>query len=709
MFKKFIHGVLIGLMAALVALGFLSLGWLNGLEAKTWDLRVRLLAKPVATTQEIRLILIDQSSLDWAQQENRLGWPWPREVYAPILSFCRRAGAKAVIFDIFFTEPSIYGVYDDEEFGTAIAETKGFVQAFFPSNEQGTTTNWPAYLNQKVLSVSGLDRYLSTPRSEWLTMSRASFPVREVATNAFLLGTAYAVSDDTDAIIRRALLFQVFDGHFVPSLGLAAFLSAHPNVSLSIEENVLHAGTHGIPLDTEGRTILRYRGPTQTHQAKNAAAVIQSELRIIEGNEPVIDPSFFQNAYVFVGTTAPALLDLKPTPISEVYPGVEIHATILDNLLSNDFMRDAGRGPMVLFTLAFALVSGLAGRACQKEWQAVLTFVGLLPLPFLAGFLAYRQGIWLPIVVEEVAVAVALVGSLIANYAIEGRQKRFIQGAFKQYLSPDVIDKLIENPDQLRLGGESRELSIFFSDVQGFTSISERLTPEELTALLNDYLSAMTDIILNEGGTVDKYEGDAIIAFWNAPLDLDDHPQRAVRAALHCQRKLADLRPVFRERVGKDIFARIGINTGPGVVGNMGSHQRFDYTFLGDAGNLASRLEGINKQFGTPIMISESTFTQLGDDMAAREISRVKVVGRAQAVKVYEPMFKDDFSSRIPVINIFTRGLRAYYDGHFEEALKAFSEISGQDPVSRAYEQRCKDLLKTPPKEWDGIWEMTEK
>ncbi|MBN2060002.1 MAG: adenylate/guanylate cyclase domain-containing protein, partial [Deltaproteobacteria bacterium] len=193
------------------------------------------------------------------------------------------------------------------------------------------------------------------------------------------------------------------------------------------------------------------------------------------------------------------------------------------------------------------------------------------------------------------------------NYTIKGRQKRYIKNVFKQYLSPAVIERLVENPDKLALGGEMRELSIFFSDIQGFTGISEQLSPPELTALLNDYLSAMTDIILAEGGTIDKYEGDAIIAFWNAPLDVPDHAKRAVRSALLCGRKLSELRPGFRKRIGTDIYARIGINTGQVVVGNMGSNQRFDYTFLGDAGNLASRLEGVNKQFSTYLMVSEYT------------------------------------------------------------------------------------------------------
>ena len=214
------------------------------------------------------------------------------------------------------------------------------------------------------------------------------------------------------------------------------------------------------------------------------------------------------------------------------------------------------------------------------------------------------------------------------NYVTEGRQKAFYRHAFKHYLSPVVIDRLLEEPSRLKLGGERRELSIFFSDLQGFSSISERLDPQALTTLLNDYLSDMTDIILEEEGTVDKYEGDAIIAFWNAPLTQPDHALRACRAALRCQQKLRERNQEFLQRAGSAFWMRIGINTGPVVVGNMGSRQRFDYTVLGDAANLASRLEGANKAFGTDTMVAESTWIQTNGQLKGREIGLLRVVGR---------------------------------------------------------------------------------
>ncbi|MBN2551850.1 MAG: adenylate/guanylate cyclase domain-containing protein, partial [Spirochaetales bacterium] len=281
---------------------------------------------------------------------------------------------------------------------------------------------------------------------------------------------------------------------------------------------------------------------------------------------------------------------------------------------------------------------------------------------------------------------------------------------FKQYLSPEVIEQLIAHPDRLKLGGERRELTIFFSDLQGFTSISEGLTPEELTSLLNEYLSAMTDIILEEGGTIDKYEGDAIIAFWNAPLELPDHAVRGVRAALRSQQRLAAMRPELRARVGKDMYMRIGMNSGPAVVGNMGSRARFDYTMLGDAVNLASRLEGVNKQFRTYTMISAATVELAAGAFPVRELGRVAVVGREKPVTVYEPMLAEAWEAARERLAAFAAALADFYAGHFTEAADGFAAIAVQDPAAAAYVDRCRALASSPPAgTWDGVLQMTSK
>ncbi|MBN1662254.1 MAG: adenylate/guanylate cyclase domain-containing protein [Deltaproteobacteria bacterium] len=709
--KKLVHGISVGLLAAVCALLLYASGSLAWLENATWDWRARLFAEPGRAGDRIRLVVIDQTSLDWAKETLKvpLSWPWPRQLYNPVLTALQEGGAKAVAFDLIFTESSFAGVDDDDAFGQAIREKGTVVAALNLSDEQGLETRWNPRARENRIRAAGLADYLAAPVGAQAVKSRASFPVPQVAENAAVLGGVMITRQDADAVIRRAVPFHVFDNRFVPSLGLAAFIAAHPDAPVSITGRTLRLGAYRVPLDKSGNAILRYRGPSQTHKAINAAAVMQAGIQRLEGGIPALDLSVFKDAYVFIGVTAPGFKDLRPTPLQRDYPGVEIHATMLDNLLSDDFMTEAPLYLTILWVIGLSLAAGIGIRMLGKGVHDALAAAVFLSLPFLAGCAFYPSNVWMPVAAPTAAVFLAISASIIVNYAQEGRQKRYIKTAFKQYLSPAVIDRIVENPDKLALGGELRELSIFFSDIQGFTGISEQLGPTKLTALLNDYLTAMTDIILAEGGTIDKYEGDAIIAFWNAPLDVPDHAVRAVRSALQCGRKLADLRPEFRERTGRDIYARIGINTGQVVVGNMGSHQRFDYTFLGDAGNLASRLEGINKQFGTYLMISEYTLAKLGDTFAARELSRVRVVGRNEPLRVYEPMFKEDYAARADVLKTFDEGLQKFYAGSFKDALGIFNALKEKDPAAGAYAAKCLALLDKPPDQWDGVWVMTEK
>ncbi|MEW6078924.1 MAG: adenylate/guanylate cyclase domain-containing protein [Thermodesulfobacteriota bacterium] len=711
--RKLTQGLVIGLGAAAVAWMLWWTGWLRWIEFPAWDWRANTFAAPCPETGKVRLILLDQTSLDWGQKEQSWSWPWPRIAYGAIADFCARAGARAVIFDMVFTEPSIWNrIYgdDDAPFGASLAAAPNTVVGFELSRNQGSVTKWPEGLPR--VEASGLSEYAAGHPNVSLSMPLATFPVPEIATACSLLGNVFGTTDK-DNVIRRLLPFQIFDSTFVPSLGLAGYLAANPSETVLLSRNELRIGSRTIPLDDSGQVILHYRRGPDTRQAYttvSAQAVIQSEVRLQEGNtDTVLNPDDFRGSYVLVGSSAPGLMDLRATPISRALPGVEIHATFLDNLLSDDFIRDAPLALVMAGTLVFALLGALIGRSCQKGWQAVLAFVILPPLPLIPGFAGYHLGYWFPIAPPVVALALALVSALILNYTIEGKQRRFIKSAFSQYLSPAFIERLVQDPSHLKLGGESRELSIYFSDIQGFTTISETLAPQDLTAFLNEYLTAMTDIIMEEGGTVDKYEGDAVIAFWNAPVDLPEHARCAVRAALRCQKKMTELRPALKARFGKEIFCRIGVNTGTVVIGNMGSHQRFNYTFLGDAGNLASRLEGANKQFGTFIMISEFTRAMIGDEFPVRELSRILVKGKNKPVCVFEPMLPEDFARRREALDVFAAALSAYYEGRFGDALNGFSKIAEQDAAARSYLQRCRELMENPPEAWSGVWELTEK
>jgi adenylate cyclase len=703
------QGLLAALVGVLLSCVLFVTGMLDGFEARTYDWRARVLAGPNPAAPPIRIIFLDQQSLDWGAAENGLGWPWPREVYGAVVDYCRRAGAESLAFDVLFTEPSKYGVADDLALAQAAREFGRLVLPVFLGRETGETQSWPDFSPTRNPVLSGAPAWRSQRGLSAPELPRASFPVVELATAAALLGNVHQ-NPDSDGIYRRIGLFALFDGRPVPSLALAAYLAAYPGASIAFDHRGMTLDKRFLPLDDLAQGMIRYHQPQGTYRSYSAAAIIQSELLLREGKAPLIPLEEFQDAYVFFGFSAPGLFDLRPAPLSGVYSGVEIHAQALGNMLGGDFLREVPLFLSMLLASILALAAALACALGASTGAALAAVAVFAPLPVLVACGAYAAGYVLPLMPLETATGLALGASVLLGYATEGRQKRFIKSAFRQYLSPVVIEQLLRQPERMKLGGERRTLSIFFSDLQGFTSLSENLSPEELTQFLNEYLTAMSDIIMEEGGTVDKYEGDAIIAFWNAPLDQLDHADRALRAALRCQDRLAELRPAFRERIGTDLFMRIGLNTGPAVVGNMGSHSRFDYTMLGDAVNLAARLEGINKQFGTYTLVSETVLEATSGIFAARELGRVVVLGRRDAVRVFEPMWLKEREARSAELDRFGAALKHYYSGELDAALSGFEPLAGRDPASAAYVRQCRTLLQNPPgPDWTGAWVMTAK
>lgn len=699
-------------VSALAGAGVAALLWLTGAldlwEAKTWDIRARLLADKGSATDRIGLILVDQNSLDWGREENGLSWPWPREIYGHLIRYCMEGGAKAVALDVLFTEPSAYGPGDDAQLGSAIKASGRVALALFLGEKTGNRKQWPEAIPRTGIAVDGLDDWLAGRGTAGIDYPLATFPVDEIAVPATMLANVQ-LAPDGDGVYRRLKLFGIFDGTVSPILGLGTLAAGNPGLAVGISPNAMTVGDRRVPIDAEGNAILRYRGPSGTHAAYSAAAVLQSAIRMMQDETPTVDPSVFDGRYVLIGFSAPGLYDLRPAPVSGVYPGVEIHATALDNLLSGDFIRPApGALPFLMIVLLSVAVAASV-TFLERTLKIILACTLLAAIPVVVAFAGYVQGFAVPLMAPELAVILTIFLSLALQYATEGRQKRYIKNAFSQYLSPIVIEQLIANPDRLKLGGERRRLSIFFSDLESFTRISESLDPEALTQLLNDYLTAMTGIIIEEGGTVDKYEGDAIIAFWNAPLDVPDHAARSVQAALRCQARLAQLRPRLCEQYGHDLKMRIGINTGDAVVGNFGSETKFDYTMLGDSVNLAARLEGTNKQFGTYTMVSEFTRNGLDDLFSFRGLGRVSVVGKAKPVSVFEPMYRKEYEARQGIFKAFEEAASFFYDGEFKSAGERFAEIARFDTPAQAYLKRCEYLIANPPEKWAGVWTVDQK
>jgi len=678
--RKLRDGVLLGLGATLVAGVLWWSGALEGWENTTWDWRMRQVASAdaralaesraigdgvtvaTAAADSICVILLDQASLVWGRQTNGWSWPWPREVYTAIIDFCRRGGARSFGCDVLFTEPSVYGVWDDEALGGAITDMGRFVGAVFVHESVGEEDG-------------GL-----------------TVPIPEVADNARMLANVSG-RPDGDGVFRRATLWHERDDRLIAGLGLALYgLGADAAGDMA-----------GLVSTLPQRPILRFADPEHTWPTYSAAAIIQSDLQLREGAVPTLEPTVVRGRHVLFGFSAPGLMDLRPTPLSRVSPGVTVHGTVLANLLADGFIRPVPSVVVLVFLLIAATALAVAVLLANRVWLTATVLVFGLLASALAGMLLARSGWWWPVIPGTVGTGLAMAGAMVLAWATEGRQKRFIRQAFRHYLSPHVIERIVADPDRLRLGGERRELTIFFSDLEGFTTISEGLEPEDLATLLNEYLTDMTDIILAEGGTLDKYEGDAIIAFWNAPVDQPDHARRGCRAAVLCQQRLAIRRAEFAERFGVEMKMRIGLHTGPVTVGNMGSRQRFDYTVLGDAANLAARLEGANKVFGTYLMVSATTRIGAGDEVRSRELGTLRVVGRSEPVVVHElgGLRGDEEPADWPE---FARGLERCVAGEAAAARELFSGLP-DDAAARAWTVR----LATETEGFDPVWNLTRK
>jgi adenylate cyclase len=692
--NRLARGVLVGAGAFLLALALHALKAARPLEWKSWDLRTRLFADPERASPDISIFLIDQYSLDVYEKQQGLSWPWPRQLYSAVTDYLRTGGARAVFFDLVFSESSRAGIEDDEDFARAMERAGNVFLPLSLSAAEETLEEAPSRLLER-FSISRekpLPARLQTARS-------ASLPVDALLRAAKGAGNVLFLPD-SDGIFRRLPLAIAYQDLLLPAvpLALARFLGSGERLDR-------------LPVDDSGRLIIRYYGPSGTYKTYKIAAIINSWAQLESGLEPQIPPEEFAGKTVLIGASAAGILDFRPTPLSAVYPGVEIQATVLDNILRRDFVRPQKPAVFIALLFIFSLLTAAGASVLRKIWQQVPFFLFCLALPCGAAWLAFYAGCWLELAVPIFAVLTGFIGASLLNYSIEGKQRRFIKDVFRRYLSPDVIDRIIRNPSLLRLGGEKREITSFFSDVAAFTPISEVLSPEDLVDLLNEYLSEMTEIILASGGTLDKYEGDAIIAFWNAPLDQPDHALRACRAALQCRKRLAEMGPRFSRKIGRPLTMRIGLNSGPAVVGNMGSSRRFDYTAMGDTVNLASRLDGAAKLYGLTILAAEETFIRVREAIVTREVDTIRVVGKAKGVSVYEIIGEKGEVAAVELerLNLFAQAREAYKRRDWDRAADLFGRIEG-DSVAAIYLARCRDFKGSPPAVgWDGVFELKHK
>ncbi len=691
----------IPLALLLAAAGGLSLASrstevLESVELKTLDWRFRNLSDARRHDKDIVLVMVDQASLDHFEGES-MYWPWPRGVYEGLLRYLKAGGAKAVAFDMLFTNPSPTGADEDKIFGAALKKFGPVVMAMETGNEAHPRRALPPPFRFAVKtgpSLAGLGFGRKSVR----------LPVPEILAGSRLLGDTKAEAD-FDGVFRRVPLVATLFGYQYPTLPVAAAMAV---TGKTLDELA--------PRLTGDRMLVRFHGKARTDDARiktyDSYAIgdlLLSWQAIEDKRTPKLPPSVFKDKLVLVGMNAAGLLDNHPSPIAAVFPGTEIVAAAADNLINSDFLT---RAPFfyVFSLVAVALI--LAG--ISSRYAPYLILPSSAVLAAISCF-AFTRGLWLDIVTPQLSLWLAFAAASAYGYAVEGRQKRYIQGAFSQYLSPEIVSRIADNPEMLALGGERRDVTFYFSDIQGFTTFSEQLSPEKLTKLMNRYLGEMTDTILVSGGTLDKYIGDAVMAFWGAPLPCEGHALVACKAALANQKRLAALRETFAAEGYPPVRNRIGLNSGPASIGNMGSAARLSYTAIGDNVNLASRLEGANKAYGTYILISESTRLGAGDAIEVRELDFVKVKGKNQPIRVYELLGLKGETDKalIEKARLFETGLPLFRSRKFAEAVTVFKTVAakhGEDHACENYIERCEHYMReAPPADWDGSHALTEK
>ena len=423
------------------------------------------------------------------------------------------------------------------------------------------------------------------------------------------------------------------------------------------------------------------------------------------------------NSICFLGNTNTGSTDLGVTPFQSGYPNLGTHASVVNMMLQRDFITDSS--PWWSWLLGVAGALALTFFLKGKKPVVSLTVGSIVSVAAIGVFalVFIGTGLYIPVIPMAVIVIFSFIGTTFFQFLNTEKEKGFLRNAFSRYLSNDVIQQIIANPDQLRLGGQQKVMTAVFTDIKGFSTISEKMNPEELVFLLNQYLTGMSDIILDLQGTIDKYEGDAIIAFFGAPIDLDDHARRACLAAVRMKRveDALNIRFLDEKIAPSPLLTRIGINTGPMVVGNMGTNRKMDYTMIGDAVNLAARLEGVNKLYGTWILISEDTKNQVGDIIVTRKLDRVRVVGKSVPIRLFQAIEEKDHlpEGMRPLLEAYDIALDHFEERRWTQARKAFDEclkLFPEDGPSLRYRKLAADYEKTPPPDtWDGVFKMDTK
>jgi adenylate cyclase len=710
--KRLFTGAVMGLITGIVVwilTQMLFNHFFFRIESQTYDWRLRLATEPPANPiDDIVIIDIDERSIQ------KLGsyHYWTREYWSKLIGYLDSAGVAMIGLDVIF-DPNPRHPEEDAQLQQAISKAGNVCLTFYFSmadekSFRPAMVNEPENLNYQRFIYEVPDelslKLMAQDRFE------PSYPGFLNASNTAGFVSLFA---DPDGIIRRIPLLVRFNQHVYPAFPFQMFLELQKITSIDYLENesqlILTTENQqklSIPIDSHGQMLIRYAG------AFNSFRYI-SFYDVLSGN---MDANYFKDKVILVGSSLAGFYDLRSTPLQPAFPGVEINANVIYQLLNSQFIYQMGTFSKFLLVILLAVISG-AILIFLRPLGSVIYTVGFIFLVLLAGVYALQySSFWLPIVPLLLLVIIAFSINYVYRYMFEEKDKRQTRKTFAHYVAPSVVEIMLENPDMVKLGGEKKFCTVLFSDLVSFTSLAETMEPTKLVHLLNDYMTSMTEVIFKYKGTLDKYEGDAILAIFGAPVEIPESPELACYTALEMQKQLQVLVEYWKKINRPPLQMRIGINSGDMIVGNMGSITRFDYTVVGDSVNLASRLEGANKLYGTRIIIGEQTFAKVHEKFITRPLDLLRVKGKKTPVQVYDLISRKE--DKLPdgykeMILEYQLGFKEYLQRHWNEAIQHFQNALQQladDGPSKLYLERCREFSQRPPDEtWDGVYVMHTK
>jgi adenylate cyclase len=685
----------------------------------------------------VRIVDIDDDSLEALGQ-----WPWPRTVLAKLVTKLHELGAAAITFDILFLEPDrttparIIGGMDeispDDPIATRFKEMSDHDQVFADAIKPARVVLGFALrgrVKDRLPQVKVSFSHAGDDPTPWVSHFLGGESDLNVLEAAAAGNAMLDTLPERDGISRRVPLVAMIGRDLYPALALDALRvaqGAHGYIVKSTgASGVVSFGEHaGLNAIKVGNIVVPTGadGTVWIHYTPHEPQRFVSAVKVLEGR---VDPDLIKGNIIVIGTTADGLKEFRPTPLDPAEAGVEIHAQLIEQMLLGDNISrpDWARGAEGIFMMAIGVGLLLLLPRVGARWTALVGAAGVAPA-IIGSWYGYTQHNWLldPIFPSLVGGLIYLSSSAVLFLRTE-TERRHVRHAFGRYLAPAVVAQLAEHPERLTLGGEMRELTIMFSDIRSFTTISEGLDAHALTSFLNGYLTPMTDVIQSNHGTVDKYMADGIMAFWNAPLDDLTHGEHACRSALAMRNELASLNTAWRAEAQaaghdyKEVRAGVGLNTGPCVVGNLGSHQRFDYSVLGDPANVASRLEGQTKTYHVDIIIGEPTAEQVRH-FALLELDLIQVVGKTQPVRIFFLLGDESARSTDAFASLEASHdamIAAYRAQQWNAALEHLESCRSQAPeemrgVYELYETRITDLrADPPPADWDGVFAALTK